>query len=74
MVPTYSFWRSDRIGLLPVIKAYHHPELFLPYREKDKVSLERAYRGTYDVLRGSLDTTQVEIGEERYDFILPGDY
>lgn len=69
VVPTYSFWRPDRIGVLPVIEAHDHPSSFFPLSEKEKMSLERAYRATYDVIRGNMDTTQWVIDEERYKFV-----
>ena len=65
-VPTYSFWRKDRIGLLPVIEAYEHPERYLPLWKKDNVNLERAYHATMDVLRGDMDSSRVFMTDGRY--------
>lgn len=67
VIPTYSYWRKDHIGVLPVIKAHDHPEqMSIQLRRKDTVNINRAYHHTLEVLRGDMDSTKWQIGQERY--------
>ena len=66
MIPTYSYWRKDHIGVLPVIKAHDTPDKVIKLRRKDTVKINKAYYHTLEVLRGDMDSTLWKIEDERY--------
>lgn len=66
VIPTYSYWRKDHIGVLPVIKAHDTPDKVIKLRRKDTVKINKAYYHTLEVLRGNMDSTLWKIEDERY--------
>ena len=66
VVPTYNYWRSDHIGVLPVVKAHDNPKEVIKLRPKDKKRINHAYDDALRVLRGTMDSTLWSIEDERY--------
>lgn len=66
VIPTYSYWRKDHIGVLPVIKAHDSPNEVIKLRMKDTMMVNKAYHHTLEVLRGDMDSTLWKIENERY--------
>lgn len=65
-VPTYTYWRSNHIGVLPVVKAHDSPEEVIKLRPKDKKRINHAYDDALRVLRGTMDSTLWSIEGDRY--------
>lgn len=66
VIPTYSYWRKDHIGVLPVIKAHDSPNEVIKLRKKDTMKVNKAYYHTLEVLRGDMDSALWKIENERY--------
>lgn len=66
VVPTYSYWRKNHIGVLPVIKAHDQPQNVISLYAKDKKRIDEAYNETLRTLCGKMDSTRWSIEGERY--------
>ncbi|MBR5696978.1 MAG: CapA family protein [Paludibacteraceae bacterium] len=66
VVPTYTYWRSNHIGVLPVVKAHDKPDEVIKLWAKDKKRIRHAYDDALRVLRGGMDSTLWSITDDRY--------
>lgn len=66
VVPTYSFWRTNYIGVLPVITAHDCPDEVVTLYPKDRKRVREAYDDALEVLRGDMDSTLWSVEEDCY--------